>query len=122
MINQSDLRVLSMMSEKTGRLMEILNKYDRDEIQNNYVLSDAVQFEFEKLYEDSTKLSIEFRVNNSGLHIEDLRAIRNRVAHDYESVSISILLDTIEKDISKLNSLLLELLKNNKNKMPIIDV
>ena len=122
MINQSDLRVLSMMSEKTGRLMEILNKYDRDEIQNNYVLSDAVQFEFEKLYEDSTKLSIEFRANNSGLHIEDLRAIRNRVAHDYESVSISILLDTIEKDIPELNSLLLELLKNNKNKMPIIDV
>jgi uncharacterized protein with HEPN domain len=110
MIQSSDLRILSIMVEKTERLMEISKNYSREEIQNNYVLSDAIQYEFEKLYEDSTRLSPEFRINNSGLHFDDLRSIRNRVAHNYESVSISILLDTIEKDIPELNSLLKQFL------------
>ena len=110
MIQNSDLRILSMMVEKTERLMEIFKNYGREEIQNNYVLSDAIQYEFEKLYEDSTRLSAEFRLSNSGLHFDDLRSIRNRVAHNYESVSLSVLLDTIEKDIPKLNSLLKQFL------------
>lgn len=49
---------------------------------------------------------MELRMNNKDLHIDDLRAIRNRVAHDYESVSLTILLDTIDKDLPGLKTLL----------------
>ena len=92
-----------MMIEKTERLMEVSKKHSREEIQSDYTLSDTIQFEFEKLYEDATRLSNELRILHPELHIDDLRGIRNRVAHEYESVSIAILLDTIEKDIPILN-------------------
>ena len=70
--------------------------------------------EFEKLYEDSTRLSVEFRLAHEWLHIDDLRAIRNRVAHNYESVSLSILFDTVEKDIPTLKDLLEKVIEEGK--------
>ncbi len=106
MIEQTDYRIISMMIEKANRIIEIYSKNGRDRIQNEYILSDALQFEFEKMYEDSTRLSVEFRLNHPWLHIDKLRGIRNRVAHNYESVSLSILLDTAENDIPILKQLL----------------
>ena len=91
------------MLEKINRLIEIVQKHPKEEIEKEYVLSDSIQYEFEKLYEDSTRLSVGFRIEYSTqLHIDDIRSIRNRVAHDYESVSIRILFDTIENDLPKL--------------------
>ena len=103
MISKTDLRIMKLMIEKSKRMIAILNNHSRDEIQSDYILSDAIQFEFEKLYEDSTRLSMEIRIQyGTQLHIDDLRAIRNRVAHDYESVSLKVLLDTVQNDIPKL--------------------
>ena len=100
MIEKTDLRILSLMIEKCGRLVEIMNSHSKEEIKSNYVLSDAIQYEFEKLYEDSTRLSMLFRIDhNDLLHIDALRGIRNRVAHNYESVILDILFDTIKNDI-----------------------
>lgn len=113
MISQTDLRILSMMIDKTERLMEVYKKHSRDEIEFDYTLSDTIQYEFEKIYEDATRLSMELRVNHSELHIDDLRGIRNRVAHEYESVSLAILLDTIEKDIPILNQDLKSFIERN---------
>ena len=88
------------MLEKASRLSEILKKYGRKEIQNNYILSDSINYEFEKLFEDSSRLSLEFRIERGKeLNFEKLRAIRNRIAHDYESVILDVLLDTVENDI-----------------------
>lgn len=112
MIDQASLRILNAMLEKTKRLIEIYEKYGKDKILEEYVLSDSIQFEFEKLYEDSTRLSPEFRVNHPELHVSDLRSIRNRVAHEYESVSLNVLLDTIENDIPVLAHVLQFLIEN----------
>ena len=99
------------MIEKCDRLIEIGNKFSDEEIKDNYILSDAIQFEFEKLYEDSTRLSPELWMDNPNYHIHDLRGIRNRVAHNYENVSLKILLDTIRKDIPVLRETLLNAIK-----------
>ena len=114
MISQTDLRILSLMVEKTNRLIEILKTYNEAEINSNYVLSDSIQFEFEKLYEDSTRLSVELRINHPELHIDDLRSIRNRVAHDYESVVLQILIDTIRNDIPALRDTLTKFIESNQ--------
>ena len=114
MISATDLRLLNSMIEKCDRLIEICENHTDKEIEENYLFSDAIQFEFEKLYEDSTRLSGEFRINFPQLHIDELRAIRNRVAHDYESVSLKTLIDTVRNDIPKLRIVLIDFLKSHK--------
>ena len=111
MINKTDERIISLMIEKVNRLIEIGTKYSEEEIKTNFILSDAIQYEFEKLYEDSQRLSIEIRIEHKGkLHIDDLRSIRNRVAHNYASVILKILIDTIKNDIPILKNDLEEML------------
>lgn len=112
MISQVDQRIINLMIEKCNRLIDISNTYDDKTIELNYVYSDAIQYEFEKLYEDMTRLSVELRISHPELPLDDLRSIRNRVAHNYESVSLRILLDTIRNDIPKLKEELTSLLNS----------
>ena len=114
MISQADKRLLTLMIEKCDRLIEICDKHTLEEIETNFIYSDAIQFEFEKLYEDSTRISSDLRINYKELHIDSLRAIRNRVAHDYESVSLKILIDTIKEDIPGIKKLLNDFLESQK--------
>lgn len=111
MISPTDIRLINLMIEKCGRLIDICNTYDDKTIESNYIYSDTIQYEFEKLYEDMTRLSMEIRLMHPEMHFDDLRSIRNRVAHNYESVSLQILLDTIRNNIPKLKEDLSNLLK-----------
>lgn len=112
MISPTDLRLINLMIEKCGRLIDICDTYDDKTIESNYIYSDTIQYEFEKLYEDMTRLSTEIRIMHPEMHFDDLRAIRNRVAHNYESVILQILLDTIRKNIPELKQKLTELINN----------
>ena len=116
MISETDIRILSLMVEKCDRLIQICQANSDEEIVKNFIYSDAIQFEFEKLYEDSTRLSNELRLYHQELHIDDLRGIRNRVAHDYESVSLKILIDTVREDIPNLKETIVAFLENQTKK------
>ena len=113
MISPTDVRILKNMLEKVERIIRTYQTYGREEIERQYEYSDSIQYEFEKLYFDSTRLSGELRVFYPELHIDDLRGMRNRIAHDYESVSLNILFDTIENDLPKLEKVLRDFLENN---------
>lgn len=99
MIYQTDIRLLKLIVEKCSRLIDICSKNDLKTIESNFLLSDSIQFEFEKIYEDITKISFEFRITHNDINYDALRSIRNRVAHDYESVIIEILYDTVRNNI-----------------------
>lgn len=96
MINDFDKRIISLLIVECNRLIEVSDKYNEQEIINNYILSDTIQYEFEKLFEDISRLSTEIQ-NDPALYFNELRGIRNRIAHNYESVSLSILIETIKK-------------------------
>ena len=114
MIQQTDLRLLNLMLEKVNRLIGLLNTHSLEEIESNFVYTDTIQFEFEKLYEDSNRLSTEFRITHANLPINELRAIRNRVAHDYETVSVQILINTIQNDLPLLKEIIENLISSGQ--------
>lgn len=99
------------MIEKIDKIMDICQRYSLKEINENFVYSDSIQYEFEKLYEDINRLSTVFKMNNPHLPFDELRGIRNRVAHNYESVSIRILYDIATKDFPVLKEQLLNTIK-----------
>lgn len=97
MIEENDRRIIKMMIDKIDKMTDLVSNY-QNEIINNYVYSDSLQYEFEKLYEDSKKLSVRLLIVYPDLPIDQLRAIRNRVAHDYETVIIDKLINTVQND------------------------
>ena len=95
MIKENDLRIISSMILECNRLTKICDDYSDEMIINSFIYSDSLLYEFEKLFEDSTRLSKELQ-EDPHLHINDLRGIRNRIAHRYESITLSILIDTVK--------------------------
>ena len=109
---QIDIRILSLMLETISKIEGVYYSHTENEILENYVLSDSIEFEFQKLYEDSVRLSLELRITYGNLPIDKLRAIRNRVAHDYEHVSLEILFSTIRNDIPEFKNNIKMILEN----------
>lgn len=111
MINDKDQRFISLMIESIDRLITCRDKYDVDNAANDYMIFDVILMEFENLTNFALKLSPELLESHPEIHINELRAIRNRIAHDYLSVSIEILYDTIKKDFPALKESLVNSLK-----------
>lgn len=109
MIDAKDKRIVALIINKIDRLIEICSKYSLEEIEENFMISDSLQYEFEKMYEDSTRLSKQLQKDFEDT-IDKLRGTRNRVAHDYTSVIISILVDTVKNDLPQLKEQLESLL------------
>lgn len=111
MINDKDKRFVNLMLESINRLILCREKYDVDQAANDFMIFDVVLMEFENLTNYALKLSTELVESHPEIHITELRAIRNRIAHDYLSVSIEILYDSINNDFPLLKETLINLLK-----------
>ena len=91
MINDKDKRFVNLMLESINRLIICRNKYDIEQAANDFMIFDVILMEFENLTNYALRLSPELVESHPEIHITELRAIRNRIAHDYLSVSIEIL-------------------------------
>lgn len=111
MINPKDKRHIEYMLISINRLLECKEKYSVDEAANDYMVFDVILMEFENLANYSLRLSEEIIRLYPEISINELRAIRNRIAHDYLSVQIKTLYDTMEQDFPKLKTKLEELIK-----------
>jgi len=63
---------------------------------------DAVIRNFEIIGEAATKLPEEFKDTNQQVNWHRIKGMRNRMAHDYRNVNISIVWETIEMDLAEL--------------------
>ena len=113
-MDKTDIRIMKLMIEKIDRVISVVSNHTEEEIKTNYIYSDTLSYEFEKLYEDCTRLSPMLLVEYSNIPINELRSIRNRVAHDYESVIIQILISTAINDFPRFKSILESILSNQK--------
>lgn len=93
------------------RLILVSNENTLEEAQENFMISDVLLLEFENLANSIMRLDDNFINNHPEIPINQLRAVRNRIAHDYLSVSIEILYTTIDRNLKDLKKLLLKCIK-----------
>lgn len=72
------------------------------EIEKDAVLVDSVMFRLIQIAENSDKLSTDFKNVNNNLPWREIKGMRNRIVHDYGVVDMTIIYDTITKDIPKM--------------------
>lgn len=112
MIEQTDVRVLNIILEEIDRIIFLTSNHSLDEIRDNYVLSDSLEFEFQKMDYDLKRLSMEFRLNHPEFPFSEVKGIRNRVAHNYESVNFAILFEIGNIDLPKLRITIIKILED----------
>lgn len=79
-------------------------------LKDNEILLDAMLFRMIQISENAKRLSNEYRESTSELPWDELIGLRNRIVHDYGSVDLNIVFETLKYDIPEL----LERLSNNK--------
>jgi uncharacterized protein with HEPN domain len=58
--------------------------------------------QIEIIGEASNSISSEFQEQNDHLPWSEMRAIRNRIVHDYRGINLEIIWDTVKKDLPAL--------------------
>ena len=59
-------------------------------------------FRLIQISENSDRLTDTFKITNSELPWREIKGMRNRIVHDYGIVDMTIIYDTVSKDIPKM--------------------
>ena len=72
------------------------------ELEENELLVDSVMFRLIQISENSDRLSEEFKQQHVTIPWRAMKGLRNRIVHEYGNVVLSIVYDTVKKDIPEL--------------------
>ena len=79
-----------------------MKEVDIEELNQNEVLLDSMLFRMIQISENSKKLSDEYKENNNSIPWNAMYGLRNRIVHDYGSVDLNIVYETLKNDIPEL--------------------
>jgi len=81
----------------------------REALEENEILVDSCLFRLIQVAENSDKLTSDFKVNFRTVPWRAMKGMRNRIVHEYGSVNLSVVYDTVMHDIPELLALLKEI-------------
>lgn len=83
----------------------ILNHMDgvtQKALEADEVLTDSMVFRLIQISETSKNLTDEYKTEHDSIPWGDITALRNRLVHDYGNVDMTIVYDTLTKDVLEL--------------------
>lgn len=112
---ERDLLPLLVMLESLGKVELYASGFDNAEI--FFADSDQLKFNASLLLllnigEYSGRLSTTFKTKYNDLPFQEIRGLRNRIAHNYIGVDYEMVFDIIENDIPVIKLKLIEILRN----------
>lgn len=75
---------------------------DLQELNENEVLLDSMLFRMIQISENAKRLSEEYKEEKGNLPWNELAGLRNRIVHDYGSIDLNIVFETLKYDIPEL--------------------
>ena len=85
-----------------------MENVEEEELSKNELLLDSMLFRMIQISENAKKLSAEYKDTNGNVPWIALYGLRNRIVHDYGSVDLSIVYDTLKNDIPDLLKMISE--------------
>lgn len=110
MKNKIDLTYLGDVLDAIKRIEGYLRGVDKDDFQKNLMMQDAVMHQIEIIGEASNNVSEEFQERHLELPWMEMRAIRNKIVHDYREVNLNVIWDTAKNDLPPLKKQIRKLL------------
>lgn len=78
------------------------NNIDLESLEKDEVLTDCIMFRLVQVSENANKLTDGFKKYYYDIPWVSIKGMRNRIVHQYGSVDVSIVYDTVINDIPKL--------------------
>ena len=98
--------------DKIIKDIEFINKHmdgvSYEEFIDDEVLNNCICFKMIQISENAARLPSDLKSNTPSIPWIQMTGLRNRIVHEYGNVDMTILYDTVTKDLAQL----LEVLKN----------
>ncbi|MBR5800181.1 MAG: DUF86 domain-containing protein [Lachnospiraceae bacterium] len=85
-----------------------MKNVEEEELSKNEILLDSMLFRMIQISENAKKLSEEYKRKRENIPWIALYGLRNRIVHDYGSVDLKIVYETLKNDIPDLLKLISE--------------
>jgi uncharacterized protein with HEPN domain len=99
-----DLILLGDILDAILRVESYTRGVSKEQFLENLMMQDAVMHQIEIVGEASNGISEEFRETHSSLPWLQMRAIRNKIVHDYRGINLQIIWDTVKNDLPLLKA------------------
>ena len=83
-------------------IVEHMKNVDKEEMSKNEILLDSMLFRLIQISENARQLTDEYREKQKTIPWTAIYGFRNRVVHDYGSVDLDIVYQTLKNDIPEL--------------------
>ena len=103
---KDDNYYLSKISENIDFIIKYMSHISPAEFTENLVLQDSMMFRLIQISENAAKLSAEYLDSRKYVPWTAMKGLRNRIVHDYGSVDLSVVYDTLTQDIPYLKKIL----------------
>lgn len=108
-MNRSDQVYVNDIIESVEVILDYVKGKNENDFICNKMLQDAVIRRFEIIGEASGKLSKQFKIKNSDILWDLIKAMRNKLIHEYFGVSATTIYATIQTDLPVLKEQLQKL-------------
>lgn len=78
----------------------------KEQLEKDEILCDSMAFRLVQISEIAKNFSEEYRNEHPAIPWTYINALRNRLVHDYGNVDLSVVYDTLTKDLPELKGLL----------------
>lgn len=87
-------------------MLEHTNGLTKAQMKGDEVLLDCIMFRLVQISENSDRLTDDFKARYSDISWRAIKGLRNRIVHDYGTVDISVIYDTVVNDLPMLYDIL----------------
>ena len=100
---KNDLYYANKIQEDLAFIIKHMKDVDEDELAHNELLQDSMMFRLIQISENAKKLSDDFRMReHPTIPWFAMFGLRNRIVHDYGSVDLGIVFETLKISIPEL--------------------
>jgi uncharacterized protein with HEPN domain len=97
-----DVTYLGDILDSIQRIEAYTKGVSKDSFLENLMMQDALMRQIEIIGEASNNISNDFREKFSTLPWSQMRAIRNKIVHDYRGINLHIIWETVQNDLPAL--------------------
>lgn len=110
MKKNDDLTLLGDILDAILRIESYTEGVNKENFLGNLMMQDAVMHQIEIIGEASNSVSDEFQEKHSSLPWMQMRAIRNKIVHDYRGINLHVIWETVVNDLPALKNQVRKLL------------
>lgn len=97
-----DLIYLGDILDSIGRIESYTAGVGKESFLENFMMQDALMRQIEIIGEASNSISNDFREKHATLPWSQMRAIRNKIVHDYRGINLHVIWETVQNDLPAL--------------------